>query len=555
MRYLRAQSPVLPALRSSRVFSRGLRSLPHSPVKDRGKLESICLTRLRGEGYTPAAFSHTFDAGLTAAVVCAGWLLGWPPRALVSTGRAGSRRDGIGGCRPRPARTGFAREVAEGQGGHGVPRKEVGLEADRGQPAAGPGASRRVGRRRPRPVQSRAAAGRTRQACPASRAGRCRRRCSRRAARPWPPGNSTAPRTSPAPPRPTTPSGKWGLFDDTPNALLKDVQAAVVKAQKAEADQLVKQAKALMAKTAPGSEAERAANLDQALQMAQRADQLHGPYSAWDLGDRPDKLVKDDPGRARQAQERPARDRRWLRPMPARCRPPARPAVAAERQYPGVHAGRRDDRRNARSQRPQESSPRFNCMAEGRKLADQRNFAAARAKYMEADRLRVAFSANEYNPGFALQDLNTRGIRDIEAHVAESHKMIAKKDYAKADAEPDRRRPDRGVARALRPAGRGCPRPAPHRLGRQVRRPRADRDDPGPAPTRSSPTHRSSPIAGDLDARARKPVVPATGGRYRPAAARPGRLRVQARRPRHGRPSSPCRPTTSAASRTRPAAC
>ena len=32
------------------------------------------------------------------------------------------------------------------------------------------------------------------------------------------------------------PGGKWGLFDDTPNALLKDVQAAVVKAQKSEAN-------------------------------------------------------------------------------------------------------------------------------------------------------------------------------------------------------------------------------------------------------------------------------------------------------------------------------
>ena len=73
-------------------------------------------------------------------------------------------------------------------------------------------------------------------------------------------------------------------------------------------------------------------------------------------------------------------------------------------------------------------------LADGRKLADQRNYAAARAKYMEADRLRVSFGANEFNPGFALQDLNARGIRDIEAHVAESKKMLAKKDYEKAEA-------------------------------------------------------------------------------------------------------------------------
>src|SRR5439155_25458663 len=86
-------------------------------------------------------------------------------------------------------------------------------------------------------------------------------------------------------------SGKWGLFDDTPNALLKDVQAAVAKAQKAESEQLVKQAKVLLTKPA-ASPAEHAANLDTALQMARRADSLHGPYSAWDLGDRADKLEK-----------------------------------------------------------------------------------------------------------------------------------------------------------------------------------------------------------------------------------------------------------------------
>ena len=49
------------------------------------------------------------------------------------------------------------------------------------------------------------------------------------------------------------PGKKWGLFDDTPNALLKDVQAAVAKAQQHEAEQLVKQAKILVAKPAPGA--------------------------------------------------------------------------------------------------------------------------------------------------------------------------------------------------------------------------------------------------------------------------------------------------------------
>lgn len=220
------------------------------------------------------------------------------------------------------------------------------------------------------------------------------------------------------------PTGKWGLFDDTPNALLKDVQAAVVKAQKSEANDLLKQAKSLMAKPAPGGEVERAANLDQALQMAQRADQLHGPYSAWDFGDRPDKMVKSIQA-ARGKLNVPAATAVASTAMPAT--PAARTPGKTPAFLPAgamTTAGTADPKKTAAVQ----------LLAEGRKLADQRNYAAARAKYLEADRLKVSFGTNEFNPGFALQDLNARGIRDIEAHVAESKKMIAKKDYEKAEA-------------------------------------------------------------------------------------------------------------------------
>ncbi|HEY1187691.1 MAG TPA: hypothetical protein VGE74_08540, partial [Gemmata sp.] len=81
------------------------------------------------------------------------------------------------------------------------------------------------------------------------------------------------------------PGGKWGLFDDTPHSLRKDIESAQTKANKAQSEQLVKQAKATAAKPA-ANDAERAYNLDLALQMAKKADQLHGPYSTWDFGDR-----------------------------------------------------------------------------------------------------------------------------------------------------------------------------------------------------------------------------------------------------------------------------
>ena len=88
------------------------------------------------------------------------------------------------------------------------------------------------------------------------------------------------------------PTDKWGLFDDTPSALRKDVEAAKAKTQKGQAEQLVKQAKVLAAKPA-ANDAERAYNLDGALQMARQAEKLHGPYSTWDMGDHADKLVKE----------------------------------------------------------------------------------------------------------------------------------------------------------------------------------------------------------------------------------------------------------------------
>jgi hypothetical protein len=223
------------------------------------------------------------------------------------------------------------------------------------------------------------------------------------------------------------PQGKWGLFDDTPSALLKDVQSAVVEAQKTEANDLLKQAKSLMAKPAPGGEAERAANFDQALQMAQRADQLHGPYSAWDFGDRPDKLVKSiQAARGKLKNVPPATGIASMPPtVPSGTKTAGNtPAFIPAGANIGAMPAANDPKKLAAAQ----------LLADGRKLADQRNYAAARAKYMEADRLKVAFGTNEFNPGFALQDLNARGIRDIEAHVAESHKMIARKDYEKAEA-------------------------------------------------------------------------------------------------------------------------
>lgn len=83
---------------------------------------------------------------------------------------------------------------------------------------------------------------------------------------------------------------RWGLFDDTPASLAKDVQDARKKADRAQSDTLYKKAKELFA-AKPATEAERLQNLDQAMNMAYQAKNLHGDYGIWDLGDKPDSLI------------------------------------------------------------------------------------------------------------------------------------------------------------------------------------------------------------------------------------------------------------------------
>ncbi|WP_145242496.1 hypothetical protein [Urbifossiella limnaea] len=91
----------------------------------------------------------------------------------------------------------------------------------------------------------------------------------------------------------SNPTGKWGLFDDTPNSLRRDIESAQAKAKSAEVENLTKQAKAVATRPA-ANDGEKARNLDQALQLARRADQLHGPsYGVLEFGDRPDRMVKE----------------------------------------------------------------------------------------------------------------------------------------------------------------------------------------------------------------------------------------------------------------------
>jgi len=78
-------------------------------------------------------------------------------------------------------------------------------------------------------------------------------------------------------------SAKWGLFEDTPEKLLVDIQKERVKRDKEESVKVLAEARTLYEQ----------GRLEDAETKAYRASRLHGTYSVWDLGDRPEKLLAE----------------------------------------------------------------------------------------------------------------------------------------------------------------------------------------------------------------------------------------------------------------------
>jgi Flp pilus assembly secretin CpaC/tetratricopeptide (TPR) repeat protein len=225
---------------------------------------------------------------------------------------------------------------------------------------------------------------------------------------------------------------KWGLFEDTPAALLKDIQAGVLKVHKTQAEQLVKQARTLLARTA-ANDAERASNLDEALRLAERASQLHGPnYSSWEFSDRPDKLIKEIQAVRGRLNMPVAREKPAATPNAGGTVSSGTGAPAAARNTSGIQQASATVA--SRTTMDNKKQAAIQMMAEGRKLADQGMFAAARHKYAEAERVGATFGPNEYTPVFALRDLNKRGADAISKLIAEANSQMSRKDFARAEA-------------------------------------------------------------------------------------------------------------------------
>ncbi len=76
---------------------------------------------------------------------------------------------------------------------------------------------------------------------------------------------------------------RWGLFEDTPTKLLDDVQKARAARNKADSAKVLADARRLYEQ----------GKLEDAKKLAYKANNMHGPYSIWDFGDKPEKLLAE----------------------------------------------------------------------------------------------------------------------------------------------------------------------------------------------------------------------------------------------------------------------
>lgn len=233
-------------------------------------------------------------------------------------------------------------------------------------------------------------------------------------------------------------SVRWGLFDDTPASLLKDIQKAKGRRDRDVSEKMLTEARQLIEKRA-GTASERAGNLYVAEEKAKLADKMHGPYSMWDFSDRPDDLVAEvkklrekekllnvKPDGPAYAQFKPVRagsmDLADPRPSKIDSSTPSRPIVRT--------SGTGDDALARKK-------VAVALMQEANALKQGGHYAEARIKLIEASRKNAWFGKDEETPEAELALLNVQAQRRINTLVNESKTHLARKDTTAATVKLD----------------------------------------------------------------------------------------------------------------------
>ena len=217
-------------------------------------------------------------------------------------------------------------------------------------------------------------------------------------------------------------SGRWGLFADTPDSLMKDAVAARTKADQVIAAAYMKEANELRAKPAR-TEAERLAVLDAAAEKIDKAILL-GLAADWNpFADKPEAIRREiDAARAKLRKSMPVQQ------------------ASARAAAPTVGSGTKQARFDSEGL-PLPVAPEGGAktsaqtlLKDGRGLMAEGKLVDARKKFVDAAKTGATFNLTEDNPDKALQDLLAKGKTNVDELTKLASTFTAEKNYAKAEA-------------------------------------------------------------------------------------------------------------------------
>ncbi|MCI0742521.1 MAG: hypothetical protein L0Y72_26105 [Gemmataceae bacterium] len=224
---------------------------------------------------------------------------------------------------------------------------------------------------------------------------------------------------------------RWGLFEDTPDRLKNDIHKAKTKRDRDESARLLAEARKL----------HQMGNHHEARVKALRAQELHGPYSVWDLGDRPQKLLEEiqraetKKGPADTPSMNVAKPKEQSKGQ-ANQNPPALAKNAQKKSQPAAKAPPLFSGTAQAAVKPRAVA----LLNEARVLQRQGKLLEARAKAVEAKSFKVVFGPEEDSPESCLLSLSAQCDRHVQLMIksATDHVMNHPTDnqrFHKAEAD------------------------------------------------------------------------------------------------------------------------
>ena len=191
------------------------------------------------------------------------------------------------------------------------------------------------------------------------------------------------------------PNVHWGLFEDTPQKLHDDITKARGERDRTESGKLLIEARKLFAK----------GDVEEAKRKAYQAQQLHGPYSSFDFGDRPQKLLAE------------------IAKVEAKN---AQPTQIAEKKGPkGPETAKGPDTAKAGAEAAARAAAQA-LLAEARELDRRGQLVEARQKALEASKYGLAFPPDQ-SPEALLASLAGKSRLQISETLKQVETSVASK--------------------------------------------------------------------------------------------------------------------------------